>query len=559
MSIESSNIIQEGLAALRAGDWQTAREVYGRALRTAESPQALEGLALAAWWQDDRAAAIDAREQSYRLYRESGDARSAARMALWLSVDYSAFRGEPAISNGWLERARRLLQDAEPCEEQCWALCRVALRTLRAERNTEGALAVAREAATLARSLGCTDMEMLARSFEGVTLIDRGDVGEGMQRLDEVSAAVLAGEVSQRWVIALACCNLLSGCGRVRDFERASEWSTRLKDWGQRWKHPPVFAACRTLYSEVLVSRGQWGDAEAELSHAIAECEKLGMSLKAEAVIRLAELRRRQGRLEEARTLALQAELHPGSALVRAELALDEGRPSEASELADRYLRRANPENCTELGAGLELLVRAQIAASQAEKAAEGIARLESVCSRMSLKPALASCKYVKGLFEVMSGHPDAARQHFEDATDIYHELGAPFESARVGIELAATLMTLDRRDLAREQARRALDALVAIGATKEAARARALLEAAPRAEPSRGGGTETPSGLTGLTPREQQILRLIAQGKTNIEIAKQLFLSEHTVHRHVSNILTKLDLSSRAAAVAFASARGLL
>ena len=563
MTGEQVKQIEQGQAALERCDWQAARESYDRAIGAAPAAEALEGFALAAWWQDDRGVAIDAREQAYRLYRERGDARGAARMALWLSTDYGAFRGEPAISNGWLERARRLLQDQAPCEEHCWALYREALRTLRVDRNTDAALALVADTALLARSLGCTDMEILARSFEGVTLIDHGDMRAGLQRLDEVSAAVVGGELLQRWVIGQACCNLLAGCGRVRDFERAAEWSARLKAWGEQWRHPPLFAACRTIYSEVLVLRGLWDDAQSELDHAIQACERLGMGLKGEALIRLAELRRRQGQAEQALALAMQAEAHPGSILVRAELALAGERPAEALELAERYLRRAHPHNCTEMSAGLDLLVRAAIATAQAEQAAAALARLESVYQLMAPKPGQAAGKFARGLYEAMSGRAEIARQHFEDAADLFDEIGAPYESARARIELAGTLQALDRAEFARQQAGRALEALEALGATAEAGRARTLINAIGGRAPTNGAGPANPPAstpaLAGLTRREQQVLRLIAQGKTNAEIAGQLFLSEHTVHRHVANMLTKLNLGSRAAAVALAAAHGLL
>jgi len=575
-------LIDEGFAALRDYDWSSAREIFNRVLENDVSAQALEGLALAAWWQDDRIVAIDLREQSYRLYREAGDARSAARMALWLSMDYYAYRGEPAISSGWLERARRLLENVAPCEEHCWVLYREAARTWIIERDAARALQKAREAVSLSRTMACTDMELLALSFEGVTLIQCGQVAEGMKRLDEVTAAIVAGEVANRWATGVAACNLITGCGLVRDYERAGEWCLRMKEYEQRWKHPPILAACRTLYADVLIARGEWEHAESELVNALAEYKKLNMTIQVEAIARLAELRRRQGRTEAARSLAAQGDPHPGCTLVCAELALDEGRAQQAADIAERYLRRANPDNCAELGAGLELMVRAQIALNRLPDAAAQIERLETICQRINFKRGQAALNYLKGLLHAARGEREAARRHLEDAADFYLECEAPYESGRARVALAQTLVDAGRKEEGCDQARRAMRLLERIGAQTEAQRASACLQ---RVEPERGGNTggniggntgentggntgdnavkiaggKAAAGCPGLTPREQQVLRMIAQGHTNAEIAARLFLSEHTIHRHVSNILTKLGLPSRAAAVAFATSRGAL
>jgi LuxR family maltose regulon positive regulatory protein len=547
-------VLERGSQALRAHDWAGARALFRRALDIAVSPQALEGLALAAWWQDDRSLGIEAREQSYRLYREGGDARSAARVALWLS--YGSFRGEPAISNGWLERARRLLEAVPPCEEHCWALYREALRALRAQ-DSAAVLRLCREAMTIARSIGCIDMEMLAMSLEGATLVGCGDVDAGMHHLDEVAAAIVAGEMSNRWATGVATCNLIGGCEQVRDYERASEWCARLKELSLRWRHPPAFAVCRALYAEVLLWRGQWADAETELTHAIGEFDKLNMPMKTQAVAALAELRRRQGRIDEARQLASQAELHPAAALVCAEIALEEGQPQHAVETAERYLRRVAADSCTEVGAGLETLVRAHMALGDTERAAQRAEELKALCSRMATRPGRATCERVSGWLAQMRGDFDRARRHLEDAVALFTESGAPYEAARSRLALAQALAAGGRSDASREEARRALEQMNALGARTQAQVAQRFLEGldAP-AQPLPHEGDPL---LSAITRREQQVLQLIAHGLTNHEIAERLFLSEHTVHRHVANILAKLDLPSRAAAAAFAAGHRLV
>ena len=225
----SEKSVARGHEALERGEWRAARAAFEAALKIEEMPQALEGLGLAAWWQDDARVVFDARERAYRLYRDRGDVRGAARVALWLNWDYAAFRGEANVSNGWLERARRLLDEIEPCAETGWVLYREALRALRAERDSEKALRLAREAAQLARTLELHDIEVLAHSLEGLILVSRGEIAAGMKRLDEIATAIAGGDILDRQVIGIAICNLISGCERARDYERAAEWCARLQ------------------------------------------------------------------------------------------------------------------------------------------------------------------------------------------------------------------------------------------------------------------------------------------------------------------------------------------
>ena len=294
---------EAGRAALARGDWQAARIAFEAALQTGENPEALEGLGLAAWWLDLADVVFDARERAYRLYRERDDSLGAARMAVWLAWDTAAFRGEQAIANGWLQRAHRLLQGLPDATEHAWLALRRGIFTLLDDGDPQEAEKLASDAVRIGQSLGAVDYEMVGRALHGFARVTAGGVAEGLQELDEVNAAVLAGELSDRVLIGLACCYLIAACERIRDYERAVQWCDRLKAFCTKWELRPLFAVCRTQYASVCMWRGAWEEAERELTVAADELAASRPAMTEEGLVRLGELRRRQGKLDEAMAL----------------------------------------------------------------------------------------------------------------------------------------------------------------------------------------------------------------------------------------------------------------
>ena len=543
---------------LSRGVWTQARGAFEHALHERESPDALEGLALAAWWLDDADVVFDARERAYRLYTERGDRRSAARIAVWLAWDAWAFRGEHAVSNGWLQRARSLLSGLPDCPEQAFLELREGALCLMEEGDPDRAHTLAAEGIRIARASGNIDLEMLGHAVQGLALVASGAVSEGMRRLDEVNAAILAGELKDLVVIGVACCYMIAACERVRDYDRAVQWCARLKVFCEKWGLRPLFAVCRTQYASICMWRGTWLEAEQELITAGDELAASRPAMTPDAVVRLAELRRRQGRLTEAASLFDQAGAHGLALLGRAELAFDRGDMRGAVEHIERYLRRMPTQNRTDRAAGLELLVRAHAAAANLEDARTALAELAAITALVATLPLKAATSLASGWVAMASDDGEEARRHFEDAVDRFLQSNAPYEVARARIELARVLADLDRIDDAAMEARRAIDVLTELKAELEISRARRLLESLP---PSTRDATASARARndSGLTTRELEVLRLVAHGLTNQAIAEKLFVSDHTVHRHLANILNKLSVSSRAAAVAQAARRGLL
>jgi len=543
-----------GWDALRIGGWREARACFEAAVAVRESPEAFEGLGWAAYYLDDDPLTFEARERAFRLYRQRGDDRSAARVAAWLADDWLEFRGEPAVANGWLQRAHRLLDGMEPGPDHGWLAVHEA--SLVFDEDVAAARRLAAQAVELGRRFGVPELEMVGLGIEGAALVSEGDLVAGMSRVDEASAAALSGEAEILVCAAWACCALISACELVGDYERASDWCRRVREFCEQRGIDILLGVCRAKYAGVLTWQGRWAEAEDEIGRATEVLTRSRPPLVRRALLRLGELRRRQGRLDEAEALFDRCEGDPFALLGRARIAVDRHRYGEASELADRFLRRFPDRNRIERCAGLEVAVTALSALGERSQAEAGLAELREIAAKTGTRPLRAAALAAQGRIEVACEDLEAARRSFEDALDVLAATGAPFETAQVRLDLAAVLGSLRRRETARREAEAALSDFRQLGATGEAARAEAVLRTLRGREATRGLTREGP--LAALSEREAEVLVLVADGLTNAEIAARLVVSEHTVHRHVTSILRKLGLPSRAAAASVAVRHGL-
>jgi DNA-binding CsgD family transcriptional regulator len=552
--LQPRNCLSAG-EALARGAWEEARAAFLAELAREETPEAHEGVGLTAWWLDLGASVFESRERAYRLYLDRGDKRSAARVAVWLAWDYWAFRGENAVASGWLQRARRLLDEHPDTPERAWLEVREGSLCLFEDFDPDRAYRLASEGVRVARAAGSVDLEMLGGAVQGLALVMSGAVAEGLRRLDGVNAAVVAGEMEDFVAIGLASCYMIAGCEHVRDYDRAVQWCGRLRVFCAKWQLHPLSAVCRTQYASVCLWRGTWLEAEQELRAAAGELEACRPAMASDAVVRLAELRRRQGRLVEAARLFEAAGSHPLALIGTAEIALDRGDARAAADLAERYLRRLPPQNRTDRSTGLELIVRALSIAGDLDGARTALAELSSIAALMMTRPLRAFASRAAGWAAMAAGRTDEARRHLEDAVDQFRQSGAPFELALARLGLARALAQSRRPGEAAAEAERAIDLLTELKAEFHIGLARAFLDELP----GRGSRPAPRASHGGLTVREIDVLRLVAEGLSNQAIAERLFVSEHTVHRHVANILNKLSVSSRAAAVAQAARRGVL
>jgi DNA-binding NarL/FixJ family response regulator len=542
-----------GEAALARGAWEEARRHFDAALAEAETAEALEGLSWAAWWLGDTETTFAGREGAYRAHRQAGDRCGAARMAAWLANDSLDFRGDHAVAAGWLERARSLLDGQPPCQEQGWLSLFDGYYEVKIKGDTEAAAERGRATAALGHELGVIDLEALGRALEGDALVMSGAIEEGMRRIDE-AAALAAGEEFELLVSpAFTQCIMIGACERAGDFGRVAQWCEAMRKEGEQLDGRHVIGVCRSAYGNVLTARGEWPQAEAELTDALGALEATRPGMAPAGLVRLGELRARQGRTEEARALFERAVPAPLALTGLGALALQDGDARRAAEIAERLLRRG-PVAPLDRVAPLELLARARAGLGELDAALAALEDLNGIVSDRQMPYLQGRSHLVAGELALAAGEPEEARQAIEDAADLFVETSAPYETALARLALAEALARLGRAEAAQAEALAARDSFVALGATADA-------ERAAQAASGKGGQAAAGDGapLGELTPREQEVLRLVALGQSDAEIAEQLVVSPHTVHRHVANIRTKLRLPSRAAAVAYAAREGLI
>jgi DNA-binding NarL/FixJ family response regulator len=534
---------QEGWVALNRGAWQEARLAFEHAVDQIPDANALEGLAWAAWWQHDGDAVLGARERAYELHRAAGDRAGAARVATLLGSDYADFLGDDAVARGWLRRARRLLDGLKTIPEHGWLAALEAWYALIEDDDTARGRSLGAAATRLGRQLGSPELEAVGMATEGLALVTEGLVDEGMPLLDEAATAALSGEFEQLWTVPWPCCFLIYACERVHDYARAAQWCRKVEEFSAQRGLGYAWGICRAHHAAVLVFEGEWEAAERELHDAGLSLEENRPPWVVEVTVRLGELRRRQGRLDEAVSHFRLVESHPLALLGLAEISLDRGELAAAREFAERLLRRVPATARTQRAGALQILVRAGAALGEHDAAATALADLDAIAAIFATLPLQATAAFCAGVLEASRGDHEAARRRLEDALDLAGGARLPYEAARTRIELAGLLTDLGRIAEATDQAIRAEEDLRRLGATRDADRAAAL------------AGRRRPV----LTPRECEVLALVADGLSDRQIAATLVLSEHTVHRHISNVLAKLSCASRAAAVARVAELGLL
>jgi DNA-binding CsgD family transcriptional regulator len=537
---------EDGWAALAEGRWADARVVFERALSGEEGPEAFEGLSWAAWWLDDAPTVFDARSRAYALFRRGGDARGAARMATWLASDALDFHGAWPVASGWLRRAHRLLDELELGPEHGWLAFHEGYLA-HVDGMTAETCAAARIAADAGRRFDVPDLEMLGLALEGAARVAAAEIREGMRCLDEATTTALEGRAEIPISGAWTCCFLVSACTAIRDTDRAFSWCDRIAEFAERFGSRYMLAFCRSEYGLVELWRGRWAEAELLLAASSDDYARSRPAWVAAPLTQLAELRRRQGRRGDAERLLDRAGATGGGQLCRARLALDAGEAGRAVELAERALRRVPSSASVHRVPALEVLIRGRSARGDLDGAATACDELRETARAIGTATLRASADLAVGMVAAARGTHDGARPLLESAVDGFDAGGAPFEAAEARRELAVTLAALGRGNSAAHEARRSVDALAALGAPLEAARSRHVLESVTR-----------PSAPP-VTRRERDVLRLLAEGLTNRQIAARLVVSEHTVHRHVTNILRKLGLPSRTAAATHAVRAGLL
>ncbi len=529
--------IERARAAIASTAWADAYAGFRAADPSELTARDLEGLADAAWWLSKSDESLDLRHKAYAAFVAAGDERGAAGVAARLAIEHF-IREEPSVGAGFLMRAQRHAEGIAS-EPEAGFLAMVEASVARFTGDLERAIELSERAIELGRRHGVSDLVAMGIHVEGLALVAGGRVGEGIALLDEAMAAVVAGELSP-YFTGVIYCAVIGACLDLGDLRRAGEWSDAAVAWCDTLPPDSPFPAqCRINRAEVARLRGSWAEAEAEVRLATDGARGVPGWLAASAFVQLGEIRRRVGDLAGAeaafeRAQELGGDPQPGLALVR----IAQGNPGAAGPALRAALAiEFHPPARARL---LAAQVEAALAAGEIDEARAAADELRGMAGEVDLPAFAAAAATAEGSLALAEGEAPAAINHLRRATATWQDLRLPYETAKARSVLGWALLAGGDEEGGRRELRGALAAFEKLGAARDVAEVRATLDG-PRALPA------------GLTAREAEVLRLVAAGKTNRDIAVELVISEHTVARHLQNMFAKLGVSSRAAATAFA------
>ena len=542
---EPARALEQGRHFYQRRAWANAYQALSRASEA--EPLAPADLELFAW-----SAALCGRveeflrlmERLYQSHLERNENRRAARTAFWLGLRLSAL-GEPGRGGGWLARGERLAQ-AEDCVEQGYLRAATAMRAL-AAGDIEAAQVAAAAAASIAERFREADLVALARSIEGRIHLRRGTIERGLALLDETMVAAISGELSTV-ITGLVYCSVIASYQSVYALDRAREWTVALADWCDAQPELVSFSGtCRVHRAEIMQIGGAWADAIEEARQAGERCSQaVDSDGLARAFYQEAEIHRLRGELSEAedgyrRAHQAGREPQPGLALLR----LAQGRADAAGQALRRELEaKTDPLRRIAL---LPSYVEIMLVEGDLEAARKACDELSEIAAIYRTDVFQAVAAHAEGAVELAAGNAKRALDPLRRAFRVWQQVGAPYFVAQLRVLLARACRALGDDDGAKLELEIARDAFARLGAAPDVAAVDTLAQG------------KAPIQRHGLTQRELEVLRLVAAGKTNKIIAKELCLSEKTIDRHVSNIFVKLKVPSRAAATAFAYEHKLL
>jgi DNA-binding CsgD family transcriptional regulator len=537
VAVKNGTAIGRDAYARRA--WGAAYEALSR---TAVEAEDVERLAWAAVLSGRHPESFEAFERLHQLLLDAGQTLRAARAALWLGLRLTSV-GELARAGGWLARAQRLVEaEGRDCVEAGYLKIPQVFR-LSAAGDNAAARAAAAEAIAIGVRFEDRDLVALGRTFEGRALMRLGRLSEGLLLADEAMVAVTSGELSPL-VTGLIYCTVIANCQFGYAVARAREWTAALDGWCRAQPQLVPFAGqCLIHRSEILQLGGAWTEAAEEARRASARLAPTTDPEAGNAFYQEGELHRLSGELAQAeRAYVLASERgrdpQPGLALLR----VAQGRVDVAAAAMRRVLLSVTEplRRARFLPAHVEIA----LAAGDVEEARRAADELRAIAGGAEMDTLAAIASHAQGAVALAAGDAGAAIEPLRFAQEVWQRVGAPYLGARIRVLLARAFRALGDEDGSALELEAARKIFVQLGAAPDLAALAAPVGAA---------------GAHGLSPRELEVLRLVAAGKTNKAIGRELFVSEKTVDRHVSNIFGKLDVSSRAAATAWAYRHGLI
>ncbi|WP_250444814.1 helix-turn-helix transcriptional regulator [Actinotalea sp. C106] len=524
-------------AAYTRGDWQVA---YGTLTRLREvqslEPADLALLGGAAWWVGQTQESLEVTEHAFTLMERDGDTAGAAGRALDLALLWFT-RGDAVITSGWLQRARRLLTDLPegPTHgylqyiDGAMALARWEMPPVRRAAEALG---------QLARRVDAPALTSLSLVLSGLADLRHGDTEHGFAQLDEAMLPVLAGQLAPEWAGEVYC-TVIHACHELGDLRRMREWTRATEQWCAQFHGEVVFSGiCRVHRLQLQCTEGGWAAAEEAIALSGSELEGRNNWVAGEAMYQLGEIRRLRGDLPGAlaayaRARALGTEPQPGESLLQH--ATGDGGAAW-SGLSGALAGRDRLASARLLASGVEVALGLGLV----DEADRWCGRLEKTAQHFDTAGFRAWAGHARGAVEVAQGRYTEAVATLEAAAREYRDLHCRYDTARVYELLAQAHLGAGRTGVAAGDRATALAIYRELGAEPDVARL------------DQG---EVPGGLT---EREAEVLSRVAAGLTNRVVARELFISEKTVSRHLANIFTKIGVSSRTAAAAWAHENGL-
>jgi DNA-binding CsgD family transcriptional regulator len=539
--IDGARELESGREAYAARAWLDAYT----ALSNADRERSLEAddvelLAVAASMVGRMDELLALLERAHDSFLDAGESLRAARCAFWLGLNL-ALRGEAGAAGGWFGRAERLVErEGKECVEQGYLLLPSAIQA-QVSGNFEGAYDTATAAAAIGERFGDADLFAVAVHMQGVARINQARTAEGLRLLDEAMVAVTAGKVSPIFT-GIVYCGVIAGCEAAYDPRRAHEWTNALARWCEGQPQLVAFSGrCLAHRAGIMQLHGEWRDALTEAQLARERCElAMNRAATGQALYQQGELHRLQGDFEASEAAYRDAskygrEPQPGLALLR----LRQG-DDEAAAAAIRRLAGETSELMSRAGI-LPAYVEILLAVGDVVEARGASTELAEIAAASESAMLRAIASQVEGAVGLAEGDAQGALASLRRAWHVWEELDAPYEAARVRVLVGLACRALGDEDSAVLELDAARSVFEELGAMPDLARVSSLMPSAVR------------SDTHGLSERELEVLRLVAAGKTNREIAAALVVSQHTVARHVQNIFGKLGVSSRTAATAFA------
>lgn len=533
--------IERGRAACTEHAWDDAYQFLSDADGAGALEAAdLERLGVAAYLTGRDEAAVEDLERAYQAYLGQGGLERAVRCAFWLGITL-LLRGQHARGGGWLGRAQRLVEERLPGSvEQGYLMIPAGLQAL--EAAPQSAYETFDKLVAIANEFDDADLTALSRLGLGQALVAMGEAARGVAMLDEAMLCVTTGDVSPI-AAGIVYCAVILACRDTFDLGRAQEWTAALSEWCSKQQGlRPYRGQCLVHRSEIMQLHGQWEDAMVEIRRA---CEHLaaqpGNPVMGMAQYQQAEILRLRGKYADAESAYREAaayghNVHPGLALLR----LAQGHVQDAFAAIRRVASDA-AERPVERAKTLAAYVRIALAAGDTNGAKQAAEDLQEIAHRFDSPYLQAMAGSVRGMVLVSEGDHTSACTTLRAAWLAWQEVEAPYEGARLRVIMARAYHALGDHDTAEMELDAAAHVFEKLGAAPDL---REIAEVSRRSTAQAAGG---------LSAREIEVLRLVATGATNRGIANTLVISEKTVSRHISNILTKLGLSSRTAAAAFA------